>query len=160
MKLKIIAAIGKNNELGKDNNLIWKLPNDLHFFKKTTINKTIVMGKNTFYSLPKVLPNRKNIVITDSKIENDEIIQYGSIEDFIYDYKNSDEEIFIIGGAMIYKQFIDLADELYLTEIDASSEADVFFPNFNKDDYEKIELGSNSDGNIHYNHILYRRVER
>lgn len=160
MKLKIIAAIGKNNELGKDNNLIWKLPNDLHFFKKTTINKTIVMGKNTFYSLPKVLPNRKNIVITDSKIENDEIIQYGSIEDFIYDYKNSDEEIFIIGGAMIYKQFIDLADELYLTEIDASSDADVFFPKFNKDDYEKIELGSNSDGNIHYSHILYRRVKR
>ncbi|MDD2392347.1 MAG: dihydrofolate reductase [Bacilli bacterium] len=160
MKLKIIAAIGQNNELGKDNNLIWKLPNDLHFFKETTINKTVVMGKNTFYSLPKVLPNRKNIVITDSKIENGEIIQYSSIEDFIYDYKDSDEEVFIIGGAMIYKQFIDLADELYLTEIDASAEADVFFPNFNKDDYEKIELGSNSDGDIYYSHILYRRVKR
>ncbi len=161
MKLKIIAAIGKNNELGKNNDLIWSLPNDLKFFKEKTIGKTVVMGKNTFYSLPKVLPNRKNIVITDTKIENENIEQYYSIEDFINHYNESDEDIFIIGGAMMYRQFINLADELYLTEIDASDDgAQVFFPVFNKEEYEKIVLGNNSDGNINYQHVLYKKVKR
>ena len=80
MKFKMIAAIGQNLELGKNNDLIWSLPGDLKFFKEVTTGHTVLMGKNTFYSLPKVLPNRKNIVITDEYIDNSEIEQFNSLE--------------------------------------------------------------------------------
>ena len=158
MKIKMIAAIGQNNELGKNNDLIWYLPNDLKFFKETTIGKTVLMGKNTFYSLPKVLPNRKNIVITDTYIDNAYIEQY-TLDEFYEKYKDSDEEIFIIGGASMYNHFIDKALELYLTEIEASSEADVFFPTFDKSNYDKELLKENSDNGINYKHVLYKKVK-
>ena len=159
MKISIIAAIGENNELGKNNDLIWHLPNDLKFFKKTTTGKTVLMGRNTFWSLPKVLPNRINIVITD--IQEDypkEVITYNSIDDFFDAYKNIDEEIFIIGGASIYKQFIDKAEKIYLTEIeDRCEDAEVFFPQFDKEQYEKEIVGENEDNGVKYKHVLYKR---
>ena len=133
MSYSIIAAIGKNRELGKNNDLIWSLPGDLKFFKEVTTGHTVLMGKNTFYSLPKVLPNRKNIVITDEYIDNSEIEQFNSLEAFYDKYQDSDEVVFIIGGGMMYRQFVDIADELYLTEIDASdNEAQTYFPSFDK----------------------------
>ncbi|MBE6153168.1 MAG: dihydrofolate reductase [Firmicutes bacterium] len=159
MRLNIIAAIGKNNELGKNNDLIWHLPNDLKFFKKMTTGKTILMGKNTFDSLPGLLPNRKHIVFNFSKdFKNDEIEIFNSIDDFIKKYKTSDEDIFVIGGASIYKQFIDKVNIMYLTEINAEDKkADVFFPCFNKDEWNKNVIGSNTDNNIEYKHVKYIR---
>ena len=159
MKISIIAAIGSNNELGRDNDLIWRLPNDLKFFKSVTTGHTVLMGKNTFWSLPKVLPNRTNIVITHSDEKfPDEVVIYNSIESFLNDYRDSDEEVFIIGGASIYKQFIDMAENLYLTEIEASCpDASVYFPDFNKEDYDKSIIGSNEDNGISYKHVLYKR---
>lgn len=159
MKLSIIAAIGSNNELGLNNDLIWHLPNDLKFFKNVTSGHTVLMGRNTFFSLPKVLPNRTNIVITDIEEKYpSEVVIYNSIESFLKDYNNTNEEVFIIGGASIYKQFIDLADKLYLTEIEAScSEASVYFPLFNKDNYDKTIIGENCDNDIKYKHVLYKR---
>lgn len=159
MDISIIAAIGQNNELGKNNNLIWHLPNDLKFFKNTTTGKTVVMGNNTFKSLPKVLPNRTNIVITHQTTGYpSNVFIYNSIESFLNDYENKDEEVFIIGGSSIYNQFIQKADKLYLTEILATcKDANVFFPTFDKKSYEQTILGENQDNGITYKHVLYKR---
>lgn len=161
MKFKMIAAIGKNLELGKNNDLIWSLPGDLKFFKGVTTGHTVLMGKNTFYSLPKVLPNRKNIVITDVDIDNDEIEQFNSLESFYDKYQDSDEIVFVIGGGMMYRQFIDIAEELYLTEIDASDEeAETYFPTFDKEKYEKEIIRSGEDNGITYTHVVYKKLSK
>lgn len=158
MDISLIAAIGKNNELGINGDLIWKLKEDLNFFRKITLGHNVVMGRKTFESLPKVLPDRKNIVITKSKINNNEIEIYKSIKEFLIKYENCKDEIFIIGGASIYHEFITLANKLYLTEIDAEEKnADVYFPKFNLNNWKKEILSSNQEKNIKYNHVLYKR---
>lgn len=158
MDINIIAAVGKNNELGKNNDLVWRLKGDMKFFRDTTMGHSIVMGRKTFESLPKILPGRKHIVISTNEIKNDEIELYKSIRDFLIQYKDIEEDVFIIGGASIYKQFIDLANKLYLTEIDASDkDADVYFPLFNKEDWDKEEIASNQDNSINYKHVLYKK---
>lgn len=159
MKLSLIAAIGKNNELGKDNNLIWHLPGDLNFFKETTMGKTIAMGYNTYLSLPKRLQNRKYIVFTfkDRNLDSD-IEIFHDRETFLEKTKDRDEEIFIIGGASIYKQFINDCEVLYLTEVQAGyQDADVYFPVFNKDNYTSELIRENEDKGIKYKHMIYRR---
>ncbi len=126
--ITIIAAIANNNALGKDNKLIWHLPSDLKRFKKVTLNHSIIMGRNTFESLKKALPNRTNIVITrnpDYKAEDCVVVN--SLEAALELVKN-DENAFIMGGAQIYKQSIQLADKLDLTFVHHSFEADTFFP--------------------------------
>ena len=154
--INIIAAIGKNNELGLNNDLIWHLPNDLKYFKETTINQTIVMGYNTFVSLGRVLPNRKHIVLSFEKVRlPDEVIQFNNLDDLNNYIK--DKDVFIIGGASMYKQFIDKADKLYLTEIDDAHEADAYFPKFNKNLFNKKIVGTNSDNGINYAFTLYER---
>jgi len=154
--IELIAAIGKNNELGKNNDLIWRLPNDLKFFKEITMGKTVVMGFNTYKSLPKKLVGRTMIVLTSKNINEEDIIIYHDINKLLSDYK--DKEIFIIGGASIYKAFIDKVDTMYLTEIDASdNKADVYFPRFNKSEWNYELLNENSDNNIKYRHVRYRR---
>ena len=154
--ISIIAAIGKNNELGKNNDLIWHLPNDLKFFKETTNNQIIVMGYNTFISLGRVLPNRIHVVLSYQKIKLPEgIIQFNNL-DSLKEYIK-DKDVFIIGGASLYQQFINEASKLYLTEIDAVSDADVYFPNFDKNKYHKTILGENNDNGINYQHILYEK---
>ena len=159
MSYSIIAAIGKNRELGKDNDLIWHLPNDLKFFREVTTGKTIIMGRKTFDSLPKMLPNRKHIVISSSNNFNSEVKVYNNLEELLEDYKNSIEELFVIGGASIYKQFIDIADKLYLTEVDAECmDASVYFPEFDKNNYEKTILKENEDNGIKYKHVLYKKI--
>ena len=154
--ISIIAAIGKNNELGLNNDLIWHLPNDLKFFKEKTLNQNIVMGYNTFVSLGRVLPSRKHIVLSFEKVRLPlEVIQFNNLEDLNNYIK--DKDVFIIGGASMYKQFIDKADRLYLTEIDDTHKADVYFPNFNKSLFDKKILGTNSDNGINYTFTLYER---
>lgn len=154
--ISIIAAIGKNNELGLNNDLIWHLPNDLKFFKEKTLNQNIVMGYNTFVSLGRVLPSRKHIVLSFEKVKLPlEVIQFNNLEDLNNYIK--DKDVFIIGGASMYKQFIDKADKLYLTEIDNTHKADVYFPNFDKSLFDKKILGTNSDNGINYTFTLYER---
>ena len=158
MDINVIAAIGKNNELGKNNDLVWRLKGDMKFFRETTMGHPIVMGRKTFESLPKVLPGRKNIVISSNEILNDEIERYKSIKEFLLKYKEFNEDVFIIGGASIYKQFIDLATNLYLTEIDAvAKDADVYFPMFNKLEWNKEIISEKEENDIKYNHVLYKR---
>lgn len=153
--ISIIAAVGKNNELGKNNSLLWHLPSDLSFFKKTTLGYPVIMGKNTYLSIGRPLPGRENIVIS-STLEDDKVTIYKSIDDCIDNIK--DKDVFVIGGASIYKIFINLADNIYLTEINKEdNEADVFFPLFNKGEYDKEVIAKNSDNNIEFEHVLYRR---
>ena len=159
-KITIIAAIGENRELGKDNDLIWHLKGDLQFFKEITTNHKIIMGMNTFKSLPGFLPNREHIILSHRNINIEGAIIFNSLDDLLTYLNTTDEEIFIIGGASIYKLFINLADELILTEIEASdASADVYFPEFNKDNYERKILKENSDSGVTYKHISYRRVK-
>lgn len=136
--ISIIAAIGKNNELGKDNQLLWHLPNDLKHFKNLTIEHPIIMGRKTYESLGKPLPNRTNIVV--SRRENwfeEGILIVPSLKEAIKHAKKINENIYIIGGENIYEQTIDLADRMEITQVDCSTEADAFFPKIDEKIWKK-----------------------
>lgn len=159
MTISMIAAIGKNYELGKNNDLIWHLDGDLPFFKKTTMGKTVIMGRNTFFSLPKALPGRKNIVLTFPPVfEAAGATTVLSIDEALEMVKDEDE-VFIIGGASLYAQFIDKADKLYLTEAEAEEPtADVYFPKFDKSLFTKTIIDEGGT-DIKYVHVLYERIK-
>lgn len=141
----IIVAIGKNNEIGKNNKLLWHIPEDLKKFKEITLGKTVVMGRNTFKSIGKILPNRNNIVLSKNlqNINNKKNLEI--CDDFfkiIKKYKNSVEEVFIIGGAQIYKKALELGivEKLYISHIDFSDdEADTYFPEIDYNLWKKVE---------------------
>jgi dihydrofolate reductase len=128
--ISLIAAIGKNNELGKENKLLWSLPADMKHFKDITTLHTVIMGRKTFESIGKPLPNRRNIVITrDVNYKKDGVEVAHSLAHALDLAGDMNEEIFIIGGAELYKDTIDIADKLYITHIDAEDkDADAFFP--------------------------------
>ena len=158
--LILIGAIGKNGELGKNNKLIWYIPDDLKFFKENTINHTIVMGYNTFISLPKLLVKRKHIVLTRKTDLNlpSEVTIFHDKESVLEYAKNHNDDIFIIGGASIYTQFINESDRMILTEINESDkEADAYFPNFNVLSWDKEILSEKEYEGISYKHVLYKR---
>lgn len=152
----IIAAIGKNRELGKGGDLVFHLKDDMKFFRETTTGHKIVMGRKTWESLPGKLKNRTNIVISSHDI-TDADEHYSSIEDFIKKYENTDEEIFIIGGSSIYNAFLPYAKNLYLTEIDFSADADVFFPEFNKSNYSREVIKKGSEDELDYSIVKYTK---
>lgn len=157
VSIKIIAAIGKNNELGKNNDLIWHLKQDLKFFKEETSGHKIVMGYKTFLSLPKLLPNRTHIVLTHHEILNKQVLVFKDFSSLLDYLRKLDETVYVIGGASIYKLFLGIADELILTEIDAEEQADAYFPIFNKEDYIKEVIDEHEENHISYKHIRYRR---
>lgn len=158
-KLIVIAAIGKNNELGKNNDLIWHIKGDMKFFKENTINHHVLMGKNTFLSLPQMLNNRVHLVLNDDNYKFPEgVITLRSIEEFYEKSKTIDDDIYVIGGASVYKQFIDKADELILTEIDDEClDADVYFPIINYDNYKKRIIEEHNETNPSYKHVIYKK---
>lgn len=139
--ISIIVAIAKNNEIGKDNKLIWHLPEDLKRFKKLTTGKTIIMGRKTFESLGRILPNRKHVILTknkDFKIENEMVEVVTEIDD-IQKYIKSKEECFVIGGASIYKMLLPFAEKMYITKIDKTFIADTFFPEIDESQWKIVE---------------------
>ncbi len=129
--ISLIAAVARNRAIGYQNKLLYWLPNDLKRFKALTTGHAIVMGRKTFESLPKgALPNRRNIVLSHGDAVFEGAEKYASIDDVLAALC-PEEDIFIIGGASIYKQFLPLADRLFLTEVDDTpAEADVFFPDY------------------------------
>lgn len=158
--LKIIAAVGRELELGINGGLIWRLPGDMRFFKENTTGCAVIMGRRTYESIGRPLPNRKNIVISSREQSIPGVSMAGSLEEAIELAKADPctKDIFIIGGASVYSQALSIADELILTEVDASCpEADCFFPRFNREDYSKTEIGSGSDGGIKYRSVSYKR---
>ena len=132
--ISIIAAVAKNRAIGFKNKLIYWLPNDLKRFKALTTGHTIIMGRNTFLSLPKgALPNRRNIVLSRSQKTFENCDVYASLEEALQ-HCTPDEDIYIIGGASVYRQALKIADRLCLTEIDDTpAEADTFFPPYEDD---------------------------
>lgn len=138
--ITIIAAIGKNNELGKDNQLLWHLPNDLKHFKNLTSGHPIIMGRKTYESLGKPLSNRTNIVVSRKEDWFEEgILIVPSLKDAIKHAKRIDEQIYIIGGGNIYEQTMDLADKLEITQVNFSTEADTFFPKIDEKIWQKTD---------------------
>ncbi|PIP69293.1 dihydrofolate reductase [Candidatus Nomurabacteria bacterium CG_4_9_14_0_2_um_filter_32_10] len=138
--ISIISAIGKNNEIGKKNDLLWNLPADMKHFRETTKGHTVIMGQKTFESIGHPLPNRRNIVITLDK----SYLRHGV--DVVHSVRELENlldkniENIIIGGGMVYKLFIDKADKLYITHVDGEFlEADTFFPEIEKNKWEKIK---------------------
>ena len=156
--LTIIACIGSNNELGKDNKLVFNIHEDMRYFKENTLNKTVVMGKNTFYSLPKILPNRKNIVISRTLLPTPGIVIFKSIDEFLrYADTHLDEDIMIIGGAKLYKSLLVYTDRLLLTEVNKRVDANVYFPSINYDEWNKTVLSSHVENGLEYTHNEYVR---
>ena len=159
--ITMIAAIGKNNELGKNNNLIWRFKEDMQFFKEQTMGKPMAMGYKTFYSLRngKPLPGRKHIVLTSRDIEENEQIKIvRSIDELLNYIEEYKDEVMIIGGASVYKAMLEYANKLVLTEIDAEDkEADAYFPIFNKEEWDSEVLSENEENNIKYKHLVYKR---
>ena len=152
--ITLIAACSKNRAIGKDNKLLWYLPNDLKRFKRLTTGKTVVMGRKTFESIGKPLPNRKNIILTNNKgllIEGCEVIT--SISEL-----NLIEDIVIIGGEQIYKLFIDLADVIELTLIDKYFDGDAFFPEIDLDKFIKDVDEPMHGDEFNYNYITYKKI--
>ncbi len=160
--LIIIAAIGKNNELGKDNKLIWHIPPDLAFFRQNTIHKNIIMGSNTFFSLPNLLKDRHHIVLSKNSKFNDQRIEvYRNYDDLMKKIQTSNEEFYVIGGASIYKLFIDDVDTMLLTKInDICPTADAYFPTFDKNKWKQEVLSNNIYNGIEYSHVKYLRKKR
>lgn len=160
--LSTIVAIANNNVIGKDNKLIWHLSEDLKRFKQITTGKNIIMGRKTFESLGRVLPNRKHIILcNDMKMdidnENVEILDDISKLD---KYINSDEENFVIGGATIYKLLMPYVNKLYITKINHDFEGDVYFPEIKETEWKEIskEKGLRNDENPYdYEYITYIR---
>src|SRR5258708_2809372 len=158
-----IAAIGKNRELGKDNGLLWHIPDDLKRFKLLTSGHPVVMGRKTFESifamLGKPLPNRTNIVVTrDPDWNHDGVVLAHSVEDAIEKGKEIDAvEVFEIGGAQIYEAALPLCDKLHLTLIDASAEADSFFPEYESQFRKKLSEETREWNGLKYTWIDIER---
>lgn len=150
--MNIIVAIDENNGIGKGNELLAHICPDLKYFKETTLNKVIVMGYNTYMSLPKrPLPNRTNIVLTTKDIKLDGAIvanSLASLLDKIREYENNGEEVFICGGAKIYDLMIPYVNKLYVTRIKHGFDADTFFPDF-KNDWKLVSTVANDENLSH-----------
>lgn len=160
-KLALIAAIAKNNAIGFENRLIYWLPNDLKRFKELTTGHTIIMGSNTFRSLPKgALPNRRNIVLSRKESEFPGCETFSSLEEALANCSDT-ELVYIIGGEMLYKTALPHADILCLTEVDDTPEnADAFFPEFARNEWEVIEQEEHTADEKHaynYRFVTYLR---
>lgn len=132
--ISIIVAVGKNNAIGKDNKLFWDIPNDLKHFKKITSGHIVIMGDKTYESIGMLLPNRKNIILSlDKNYEVEGAEVKNSLEDVLSEYKDSEEEVFVIGGGIIYKLALPFVDKLYITLVENSPRnADTFFPDYSE----------------------------
>lgn len=142
MIISLIAAMGKNRVIGKDNQMMWHLPLEYKHFKDTTMGHCIITGRKNFEATGRPLPGRTNIVVTRSEdFSADGVVIVHSLEEALnYAKKIEETEAFVIGGGQIYTQALDLASKIYLTEVDYSEEGHVYFPEFNESLYEKKVL--------------------
>ena len=165
--ISIIAAIGKNRELGKDNKLLWHIPDDMKRFRELTKGHAVIMGRKTYDSIGKTLPNRLNLVLSRNPYKQQE----GIVRDikspciFVVDLvqalekakkweeKKENPEVFIIGGGNVYEQALPLADKLYLTVVEGKFDADTYFPEYSR--FEKVL----SEKKGEYNGLVYRFLE-
>jgi dihydrofolate reductase len=162
--ISIIVAVSEDWGIGKDNELLWHISEDLKRFKKLTLGNTVIMGKRTWESLPRrPLPGRKNIVLTDDPNEYiDCSVTAYSIDDALSKCADN-EEIFIIGGGSIYRQFMPIADCLYITHVHKKAPADIYFPEIDLSIWEiaeKEEFKADGENSISYTYTVYERKSR
>lgn len=161
--LSIVVAKAKNNIIGKDNKLLWHLSDDLKRFKALTEGHTIIMGRKTFESLGRVLPNRKHIVFSnnpDFKV-NDENVEVVHSLLQIQEYIESEEEALVIGGAMMYNFLMPYVSKMYVTEIEKEFEGDAFFPRIDDKKWKEVsrEKGpEDGENNFEYNYVVYQKI--
>ncbi len=160
--LSIIVAKAKNNIIGKDNKLLWHLPADMKRFKQLTTGHVVIMGRKTFESIGKVLPNRKSIVFTQNNdfVVDDENVEIVHSMLEIKEYIDNDEENFVIGGAMIYNLLMPHVKKMYVTEINKDFEGDTFFPKINEDIWKVTnrEQGVMDEyNNLEYEFVTYEK---
>lgn len=185
MSFSIIAAVGEKLELGNKGGLVFNIREDMKFFKETTMGHPVLMGLNTFNSIGRALPGRKNLVVSSqespsadagvppvvtgglgslksrnsSKPPKTTLVTITDLNAFIQENKDTEEEIFVIGGGMIYRQLLPYAKVLYLTEVEATAEADVFFPEFDKRDYSTEVLRESSERELKFRFVKYTKRE-
>lgn len=161
--LSIIVAIAKNNAIGKDNKLLWHLPEDLKRFKRYTTGHNIIMGRKTFESLGRVLPNRHHIILCNDmemKIDNPDVEVLEDISK-LDKYINSDEENFVIGGATMYRLLMPYCNKMYITEIDKEFDGDVYFPEIDLKEWKVVEREKgpeDNENNFEYEYVTYERI--
>jgi len=137
--ISISVAVAKNNVIGKDNKLLWHISEDLKRFKQITSNKKMIMGRKTFESLPGILPNREHIIVTRDEnfnVDSDKVTIVHDLNSLLEKYSKCEDEIFVIGGAEIYKQLLPYTQKIYLTKIDETFEGDTYFPEINYDEFK------------------------
>lgn len=157
MITSIIVAISKNNAIGKDNELLWNIPEDLKHFKDTTSGHTIIMGRKTFESIGRALPNRRNIIITrDESYSKDGVEIVNSLIKAL-DACKYEDEVFVIGGGEIYRQALPFADKLYVTHVEKEYEADTFFPEIQKDEWVEISNEEHFENDPPYKFSVYEK---
>ena len=161
-QISIIVAIAENFAIGKNNQLLWHIPEDMKRVKKLTTGNVIIMGKNTYFSLPKrPLPGRTNLVISDDLSDHFEGCAMAYSFDDALGKMSEDRENFIFGGASVYRQFFPLASRLYITLVHKEFDADAFFPHINFNDWievEKTEFPFNEKLGFSYSFINYIRA--
>ncbi len=162
-RISIIVAVAEENVIGKNNQLLWHLPADLRHFKELTTNQVVIMGRKTFESIGKLLPNRISIIISRNKnfFVNGAII-VDSVEKSLSEALNfQGREIFIIGGAEIYSQTLHLANKIYLTKVNANFDGDSFFPKIENSEWkiiERVDYQADEKNIFSYSFIIYEKI--
>lgn len=160
--ISIIAAVGKNLELGKKGDLCFRLKGDMKFFKETTMGHSILMGLTTWKSLPGKLPGREHYVLSFDPEEKlpEGVHVVTDLPKFLKKWQGNSDKLFIIGGASVYKQCLDYADEMFLTEVEAEDkEADVFFPNFDQTSWNRSVIFTQTSEKYPYSFVHYKRIK-
>ena len=159
--LSIIVAKAKNNTIGKNNNLLWNIPDDLKRFEELTTGHTIIMGRKTFESIGRILPNRKHIIFSQNP---DFEVNYPNVEIVhsmlqIQEYIENEEENFVIGGAMIYNLLMPYVSKMYVTEIDKEFDGDTFFPRIDSEKWKEVSREARPDdfNNFKYEYVIYEK---
>lgn len=155
--LSLIACVSQDLGLGLNNHLLWQIKPDMQFFRATTTNHPVIMGSKTFQSIGRPLPHRENIVLTRGELDEQDVRVFHNQPTLDQYLEAIDGEKFIIGGASLYKMYIDLADKLYLTEVAATKPADTFFPTFDKSKYDRKVLQTGTYNDINFEIAEYTR---
>lgn len=165
--IKLIVAKAKNNAIGKDNDLIWHLPDDMKFFTDSTRKQVVIMGRKNWDSIPdkyRPLPDRVNVVVTrNTNFQSDECAVFPTVEAAIDAYKNGEQDVYIIGGGQVYKYALDhdLVGEMFITEIEAEFDADAFFPDFEETDWKRELIAEHEIDERHeYAFKIYRFTKK
>ncbi|MCB0496411.1 MAG: dihydrofolate reductase [Cyclobacteriaceae bacterium] len=165
MEIAMIAAVAENGVIGKDNDLVWSLPDDMKYFMNTTKGHYIILGRKNFESLPpkyRPLPNRTNVVVTHQKnLQLEGAHMVNTLEEAFEFCRNSDQgKVFVIGGGQIYKHSMPFADTLYITEIHQSFDGDTFFPEFDKNEWQEVSREQHGTDERHlypFDFVVYKR---